>query len=37
MEAVLREMVGDTVHEELAVFFDRKRRSKSRLEFLPVV
>jgi hypothetical protein len=37
MEAELREMVGDAVYEELADHLDRKRRSKNRIEFLPVV
>lgn len=37
MERELRAMVGDHVYEELRVYLDRRRRLRSRLEFLPLV
>lgn len=36
MEQELRAMVGDAVYEELAAFLDRRRRSRSRVRFLPI-
>ncbi len=37
METELRLMVGDDVYQELARYLDRRRRSSSRVAFLPLV
>ena len=37
MEEELRAMVGDGVYEELAAYLDRRRRTRHRVRFLPVV